>query len=82
MKGERLLSIDQRTAGRAPVSESGFHFHRSAGGFFRGQFMPVSQISDKQFNALRNFSRESSATHNSKPNHLEIRPQLRRQYYE
>src|SRR5215469_12675859 len=68
-----LLSMEVRTARRAPVSESSSHFHLSAGCHFRDRFMPVSQNAEQyKLYALRNFSRESSARANSKQHHLEI----------
>jgi hypothetical protein len=79
----RLLSIGLRTACCAPVSESGPHFYLSAGCNFRDRFKSVSQKQDtfNAFNALRNFSRESSAAYNSKQkHHLEPRTQLRQTY--
>jgi hypothetical protein len=66
--GARLLSICVRAARRAPASESVSLFHLSAGCHTRDRFRSVSQKNKKsEFNALRNFSRESSAAQNSKP---------------
>jgi hypothetical protein len=43
--GVALLSMDSRTARRAPVSESSSSFHLSAGGNSRDRFRPVSHNS-------------------------------------
>jgi hypothetical protein len=64
--GARLLSIDVRTARRAPVSKNSFQISLSAGCDFRDFCPSVFRKNDLEFNALRNFSRENSAAQNSK----------------
>jgi hypothetical protein len=78
--GPRLLSIVVRTARRAPVSESGFQFHLSAGCNDRDRFKSVSQNDINYLKRCEIFRGKVPPRITQQQYHLETRTHLRQIY--